>query len=237
MTRAKTTGTAAARRAQYGGGSTLQGVRTRALLLASAREVFERDGYLDARVADISGLAGVSHGTFYTYFRSKQEVFRALIQDVRKDLEEVTHIPLEEAADGEDWLTVYSRRVYNSNANFLDAYRKNARMVLLYEQVATIDPEVGRHRVDGRRLHTERITNSIKRLQSRGSVARDLDPRTAGAALASMVGNFAYYWLVIGEPFDDEVARSTLTKLWLGALGLPIHRVVEPANDPSPRLR
>ncbi|MGH2927257.1 MAG: TetR family transcriptional regulator, partial [Solirubrobacteraceae bacterium] len=52
-----------------------RGVRTRAALIDAARRVFERDGYLEARVADIAAAAGVAHGSFYTYFDSKDDVF------------------------------------------------------------------------------------------------------------------------------------------------------------------
>src|SRR5688500_10413505 len=45
--------------------TTERGRRMRARLLAAAREVFERDGFLDARVTDISAAAGVAHGSFY----------------------------------------------------------------------------------------------------------------------------------------------------------------------------
>ena len=43
-----------------------KGQRTRRRLLESARTVFERQGYYDARVVDIATEAGVGHGTFYT---------------------------------------------------------------------------------------------------------------------------------------------------------------------------
>jgi AcrR family transcriptional regulator len=218
-------GTSANRRAQYGEGSTLKGRRTRSLLLAAARETFERDGYLEARVADIAKSAGVSHGTFYTYFTSKQDIFRAVVSVVRDEIYSAVAVPLSADNDGEGasgaWTVAdYVRRVDLSNRHFIDAFRANRRMMLLFEQVATIDPEVGAYRVEGRRAHTERIAASIRRLQTRGLVDRELDARTAAAALASMVGNFAYHWLSMGEPFDDELAKSTLTRLWMAAIGV-----------------
>jgi AcrR family transcriptional regulator len=48
--------------------------------------VFERDGFLEARVTDISAAAGVAHGSFYTYFGSKTAVFRALVAETMDDL-------------------------------------------------------------------------------------------------------------------------------------------------------
>jgi len=92
--------------------------------------------------------------------------------------------------------------------------------MLLFEQVATIDPEIGEYRERSRRAHVDRIANGIRRLQRRGAADPELDPRTAAAALVSMLSNFAYHWLAMGEPFEEELAKRTLTRLWASALGL-----------------
>ena len=52
-----------------------KGVKTRSRLVTAAKEIFERDGFLDARISDIAERAGLSHGSFYHYFESKEEVF------------------------------------------------------------------------------------------------------------------------------------------------------------------
>lgn len=207
-------GTGAARRALYGEGSTDRGRRTRAILLGAAREVFERDGYLEARVADITRRAGVAHGTFYTYFDSKREVFRAVMAGVRDEIAEAITVP---GGDGQGGLV---ERLDLANRRFLDVYRRNRRLMLLFEQVATIDPEIGEYRQRSRRAHVDRIAAAIERLQRRRQADADLDPRTAAAALVSMLTNFAYHWLAVGEEFDEELAKRTLTRLWAGAIGL-----------------
>ncbi|HXM54228.1 MAG TPA: TetR/AcrR family transcriptional regulator [Candidatus Dormibacteraeota bacterium] len=207
-------GTAAQRRALYGEGSTDRGRRTRAVLLAAAREVFERDGYLEARVADIVREARVAHGTFYTYFDSKREVFRAVMAGVRDEIAEAITVPGGEGPSG------VIERLDLANRRFLDVYRRNRRLMLLFEQVATIDPEIGEYRQRSRRAHVDRIAAGIERLQRRGLADRELDARTAAAALVSMLSNFAYFWLAVGEEFDEELAKRTLTRLWAGAIGL-----------------
>ena len=61
---------------------TARGMRTRAALVAAARRVFERDGYIDARVTDITREAACSTGNFYTYFAGKEEVVHAVLESV-----------------------------------------------------------------------------------------------------------------------------------------------------------
>ncbi|MHA6792812.1 TetR/AcrR family transcriptional regulator [Pseudonocardia bannensis] len=205
-----------------GAGEGVRARRTRALLLASAREVFERDGYVNARVADVVALAGVSHGTFYTYFSSRPDVFRAVIAEVRADLNEAIAVSPGEGSDaGPAAVAEVVRRVERSNRAFIEAYRRNRNMMRLYEQAATIDPEVQAFRVADRRAHVDRIAGSIRRLQAAGLADRTLDPRTTAAALASMVSNFCFHWLAMDEPFEDELGTATLTRLWVRSLGLP----------------
>ena len=61
---------------------TERGRRTvRKLLEAAAREFGER-GYHEAAITGITARAGVALGTFYTYFASKEELFRALVRDM-----------------------------------------------------------------------------------------------------------------------------------------------------------
>lgn len=47
-------------------------------IIEAAREVLLRDGYEDARMADIAGHAGVAVGTLYLYFESKAALAGAL---------------------------------------------------------------------------------------------------------------------------------------------------------------
>ena len=63
-----------------------RGIRTRTALVTAARVVFERDGYLEARLADISAKAGVASGSLYTYFEGKEEIFRAVAEQVAEEM-------------------------------------------------------------------------------------------------------------------------------------------------------
>src|SRR3569832_1887617 len=56
-------------------------VATRQAILDAAREVFGELGYETATVRDIIRRTGLAAGTFYNYYRSKEEVFAALSDD------------------------------------------------------------------------------------------------------------------------------------------------------------
>ena len=61
-------------------GQTRRGAETRARLVQAAKEIFERDGFLEARITDIAQRAGVSHGSYYHYFDSKEQLFREVAE-------------------------------------------------------------------------------------------------------------------------------------------------------------
>lgn len=61
---------------------TARGRETQRRLLDAAEEVFAEHGYHRASVTRIVERAGVAQGTFYIYFRSKQQIFEHLVGDL-----------------------------------------------------------------------------------------------------------------------------------------------------------
>lgn len=202
--------------------STARGRRTRSLLLDAARTVFERDGFLEARVADIAAAAGTGHGSFYTYFDSKSDVFRTLVSEV---LETGLYAPEQPPGphDGrpptvaEAW-----DRVERGNRRYLGLFRRDRKLLALFEQVASFDDEMARYRLELRERSVARAETGIRRLQEWGLADADLDPVLASHALNSMVTQYVYYWLVLGQDHDEEESVAVLTRLWGRSLGLPL---------------
>jgi AcrR family transcriptional regulator len=58
---------------------TARGQRTRDKLLRAAEIEFGDKGFHEAGISGITHRAGVALGTFYTYFESKEEIFKALV--------------------------------------------------------------------------------------------------------------------------------------------------------------
>lgn len=58
----------------------LRAKETRELLLQSAETIFVRDGYEGAELGEIASLAGRTKGAIYAHFKSKEDIFLALIE-------------------------------------------------------------------------------------------------------------------------------------------------------------
>lgn len=54
---------------------------TRELLLQAAEKIFVRDGYEAAELGEIAALAGRTKGAIYAQFKSKEDIFLALVED------------------------------------------------------------------------------------------------------------------------------------------------------------
>ncbi|AMR79233.1 TetR/AcrR family transcriptional regulator [Cupriavidus nantongensis] len=60
--------------------------RIRAALLRAAAEVVGEVGYSDASITMITQRAGVAQGTFYNYFKTRQDIFDALLPDMGENM-------------------------------------------------------------------------------------------------------------------------------------------------------
>ncbi len=192
--------------------TTPRGVRTRAALVAAARVVFERDGFVGSRLTDITKEAGLSTGTFYTYFQSKDEIFTAVLEGVQDDM---MHPGMPHVADDDDPIAV----IEASNRAYLLAYQRNGRLMELMHQVAAIDPKFLELRLLRGVRFAERNARRIRELQERGLADPTMDALMTSKALSGMVSRVALDVLVRADG-DLETVLETVNKLWVNGLRL-----------------
>jgi AcrR family transcriptional regulator len=202
-----------------------KGVETRARLLAAAKEIFEQDGFLDARISDIAERAGLSHGSFYHYFESKEEVFREVAAEVEERLSEPLYSVI---LDAHSTASPYERIHEGIRRNF-ESYRDEARIMGVIEQVSRFDDNLRAFRNERHHVSSAQIADSIRRLQQHGLADKSLDPEIAAAGLGAMTYRFPEMWFVQGLlDCDFDLGVDQLTRLFVNALGLH-----EPAAAPS----
>ena len=66
--------------------ATPRGEATRRTLLSAADEDFGSKGFHVASVSSITTRAGVGQGTFYLYFRTKEEIFVTLVREIGRNV-------------------------------------------------------------------------------------------------------------------------------------------------------
>jgi AcrR family transcriptional regulator len=201
-----------------------KGAETRARLLDAAKDVFCERGFLEARVSDIAERAQLSHGSFYHYFESKEQVFREVAEVQEANLTapsgEDGEYPGEVAEAGANEASELER-LHRANMRYLERYRANGKIMGVIEEVSRYDPEVSAARMARQKHFADRAERSIRRLQEAGEADPEVDPEIAALALGSMVARSAEMWLVEGwGSYDTEHMATQITRLWANAIGL-----------------
>jgi AcrR family transcriptional regulator len=194
-----------------------KGALTRARLVDAAKAIFEEQGFLDARISDIAERAGLSHGSFYHYFDSKEEIFR----EVAAEVDERLSAPLGDVILDPTSSATPRERIREAMRLHFESYRDEARIMGVIEQVSRYDDHVNAVRFARHRRDQEQVADSIRQLQRFGLADPSLDPAITANALGAMTWRFAEMWLVQGFldcGFDEGVEQ--VTKLFVNALQL-----------------
>ncbi len=163
-------------------------------------------GWHQARIQDIVQRAGVSHGTFYTYYESKAAILDDLVRVSQADFEALAIQPWE-AGDVQGAL----ERVIGG---FLDLYRRDGVLMHAWLQAARDEPAFGGLYRELRGRFVDRITEQIAAVAAASRRPSAPPARTVAGALAAMVEHFAYSWVVLGEEHERDDVLATLVLVW-----------------------
>mgnify|MGYP006279197079 CR=1 FL=1 len=196
---------------------TRRGERTRAKLLAAAKEIFEEQGFFDARITDIATRAGVAHGTFYTYFSSKEEIFRELALVIGDELA----APLSDVILATESKATPEERIREAMRRYLERYRDEAKIMGVIEQVSRTDAVLEAARTQRQDWDQSLVADSIVRMQAHGLSDAGLDPEITVLILGAMTERFSEMWLTQGRlDCNFEEGVDQLTRVYVNALGL-----------------
>jgi len=141
---------------------TERGRRTMRKLLDAAATEFGEKGFHDASISAITRRAGTALGTFYTYFDSKDAIFRALVNDLsgQVGLRAAAALASEEGALDKERAAL---------ASFLHFAREHQEIYRIIDESEFVDPE-------GFRQHYETTAQRIRARLQQGIEAGELRP-------------------------------------------------------------
>jgi AcrR family transcriptional regulator len=180
-----------------------RGLRTIRRLLAAGRIVMDRKGYHAARVDDIVKEADTSHGTFYLYFASKEELFHALARETAADLEVVADSlgPVTPGPAGRAELRAWLGR-------FADAYDRHSPVIRAWTEIEVGTTELGRLGGDVLAGFSTVLAD-----RTRAAADPDLDIETAAVGLVAMVERTVYFGATGLTDRPREALLDTLTEV------------------------
>ena len=187
---------------------TERGRRTLRKLLDSAAKEFGERGFHEASISSITRRAEVALGTFYTYFDSKDAIFRALVADMSDTVKSAARDALEERMDPLE----IERAALAAFLRFAGEHKEVYRII---DEAEFVDP-------DSYRKHYETIADRIQdRLQSgveKGAIRQGLGETEAWALMGINVFLGLRYaiWARAGDPSLEDVAAKANTMLGRG---------------------
>jgi AcrR family transcriptional regulator len=159
-----------------------QGRRTQRRLLDAGLAVFAARGYHAARVDDVVRAAKTSHGTFYLYFASKEDLLGALAVECAEEYEALAGEP------DLDLRTFVGR--------FFGAYRRFGPVIRAWMEHGVTDRAINR-------LGVAAFTHVADALGARLAAAGVAhDPATVGVLMA-LLERSAYYAVAADRPDTD----------------------------------
>lgn len=184
---------------------TERGRKTMRLLLEAAAAEFGEKGFHESSVVSITQRAGVALGSFYTYFDSKDSLFRALVKDMSGQVRDYVAPVLPGPGDQID-------SEGRALAAYLEFARQHKEIYRIVDECEFVAPDAWReHYVST----AQRIVERMRAARERGEIGVEIDEVHAWA----MMGINVFLGLrfgVLGEerPVKEiaEIANAMLRR-------------------------
>ncbi len=195
---------------------TERGRRTMRTILDAAAIEFGDNGFHQASISDITRRAGVALGSFYTYFDSKDAVFRALVRDMSDQVRDHVAPAILSAPD----------QIAAEQAGlreFISFVRDHKEIYRIIDESEFVDPE-------SFRLHyattADRITRRLRKAADRGEVKGDVSEVHGWAIMGMNVFLGLRYGVWSEDETPDEIAKVVANMLKDGILRSPDDRAM-----------
>jgi AcrR family transcriptional regulator len=188
-------------------------------ILEGARRIFRHDGFDGASIGDIVRAAGVSKGTLYAYFPSKEKLFEAVVTEDRRKQAEVLFTLDENDRD-------IARVLKRLGQTFLDMLLAPESLAFLRIVIGASAkfPDIGRAFFDsGPCYGSARLGAYFERLTAQGALSVD-DPKRAARQFLDLCKSGIHLRMMLGDeraPAPDEISHNldSAVRVFLAAYG------------------
>lgn len=158
-------------------------------IIAAAVEIFHANGYAATSVDDVANLVGILKGSLYYYIDSKEDLLARIVEDVHKEVEELTERTIVNAeGPALERISNYVRALVEYNA-------RNIKRVRVYyhdyEQLSAERLATVRSR---RRANEQTIIGALKEAKDAGELPAELNERLAARTVfATILWMYTWY--------------------------------------------
>lgn len=203
---------------------TERGRRTLRRLLDAAALEFGEKGFHDASVSGITARAGTALGTFYTYFDSKEALFRALVTDLSDRVRQAAA----SALTGERSAMEVERAALGA---FLDFAREHKEIYRIIDEAEFADPASYRahYETTARRIH-----DRLRKGAATGAFRDDVDEAHAWAIMGMNVFLGLRYSIWAEDRTVEQIVDVASAILSQGIVGNTYSQPVSISEDIDP---
>ena len=191
---------------------TAKGKATMNQLKIAGREVFRRDGYVHARVSDISKEADLSNGAFYRYFEDKEHLMLVILDDFLHQYRDYIRVPFDTDQP--------MASVQSSYQRYLEFYREHVDLMLLLLQAGQVVPAVEQLRIASTGEVYARMERLLARCEELGVLRPEVRIEVLAPLVGGMVEQYAFLAYVHGalDVVDPAAIANEITALWANVL-------------------
>jgi AcrR family transcriptional regulator len=191
--------------------------RRQAILLAALR-CFARNGFHSTTIADIVRESGDCQGTFYVYFKTKDDVIAALADDRSQSDALINAIAGAEADPVAGLKTLFDLH----GRTLADVQRADERRVAIQGWAEALRNDSIRQRLVANTLRVQQeVALLIERGQQTGQFRSDANPQGVARALIALFRGLTLQTAWEGT-FDAELTAKSIEEMVRGALQ-PLH--------------
>jgi AcrR family transcriptional regulator len=176
-------------------------------ILEAAAACFSRRGFHQATMQDICAEVGLSPGSVYRYFRSKDELIAALVEADR-----ATHIARIEAVREEPDLFVAFQALADQTLDSLDDPQKRPLIAEITAETQR-NPHIKELVRRSDMAILDSLAQTLRLAQEHGAIDPDLDPRATAEFLIAVVDGLS--WRKSLYPERDAARDANLIRTML----------------------
>lgn len=186
----------------------------RGQLLDAAKTVFAEKGYHDTTVADVARAAGLSYGSVYWYFDSKEALFRALMSECEAALRLSVEVALSTTPTRDDPVAPF-RAAVRAAFEFFEGDRDLVR--LLFGDSRAMGRGIESHLAGIYQGFVSDIEEVVVQAQ-RGRHVVDAPPRLVAFSIAALIGQLALRRTVTTDGVTAAQVADFVVSLLLNGL-------------------
>lgn len=176
----------------------------REIIIHSAIDIFERDGFHKAKVEEIAKNANVGKGTIYEYFTSKRDLFCQMVKDMLNKYLEMVEVTSQESDDPVAKL----KKFIDLQVSLIEKHGKLAHIIQIEAIKSGLQVELKSPFLEFRRKH-QIIIEKIIEEGIKAKIFKPVDPYLTSLFFVGGVNQFAFEKEFMGTCHGDKKDLDT----------------------------